>query len=114
MTTDNQKFWTFLVSAILATAVMVLLIDMGIKGSILEESGKLREAIDHERAVRAANNAAGTRVHRGHPPDVPVDLYSGMEEATLSTSPIDIRDVAPNWGNDSSDTDGTGGIPPGD
>jgi len=43
---DKTKFWVFLIGALLAVSVLVLLLDMGIKSAILEESNALKRTIN--------------------------------------------------------------------
>jgi hypothetical protein len=47
MKPETSKFWTFLFLMMLVVSALVMLIDLGIKASILEESAKLRNAINH-------------------------------------------------------------------
>lgn len=46
------KFWSVLAIGMLATCIVVLLIDMSIKASILEQSSDLRRVIENERSER--------------------------------------------------------------
>lgn len=46
MEEDKTKFWVFLIGALLAVSVLVLLLDMGIKSAILEESNALKRTIN--------------------------------------------------------------------
>jgi hypothetical protein len=43
---DKTKFWVFLIGALLAVSVLVLLLDMGIKSAILEESNALKRTMN--------------------------------------------------------------------
>ena len=43
---ERTKFWVFLIGALLAVSVLVLLLDMGIKSAILEESNALKRTIN--------------------------------------------------------------------
>jgi hypothetical protein len=75
---DPVKFWLFLVTLMLATAVAVLLLDISIKAAILEESNALRLAIEAERNNRyerrtenpSANGASGNGSHSGDVVDI--------------------------------------------
>lgn len=46
MDDEKTKFWVFLIGALLAVSVLVLLLDMGIKSAILEESNALKRTIN--------------------------------------------------------------------
>jgi hypothetical protein len=85
---ENVKFWTFLASAILAVAVAVMLIDMSIKASILEESNSLRLLIeggrnDQARKTRAMDATSG---NGSRSPDVLGANDAGLETGNVPAS----------------------------
>jgi hypothetical protein len=60
---DTIKFWTILTIMLLAVAVTVTLIDLGIKAAILAESNKMKLAME-EWEVRNGQKASG-RIDQG-------------------------------------------------
>ena len=53
---ENVKFWALLAAVMLAVSVAVMLIDLGIKAAILEESNTLRRMILNGREAEAASS----------------------------------------------------------
>jgi hypothetical protein len=62
---DTTKFWTILLIMLLAVAVTVTLIDLGIKASILAESNSLKLRIE-EWEVQNGQKAVGRNDERNH------------------------------------------------
>lgn len=98
MSNSAIKFWTLLTMMCLGASALILMIDLGIKASILEESGRLRLAIADERMQRDGRNPAEANDNRassnGSGPDHVLDTdAAGMETRIVRKS--DSRD-APN------------------
>lgn len=82
---QNVKFWAFLASAILAVAVLVMLIDMSIKASILQESNALRLVIEGSRndQGREARNMDAAPSNGSSPPNVLAADDAGLEKGDV-------------------------------
>lgn len=92
MTKKQAEFWVAILVLCLFTAVAILLVDFGIKASILEESNRLRLTIEEE-TVRRGSKPDGANENRNandisdNPPlpsDVLVVDPSRLEEGNAS------------------------------
>lgn len=94
---DNQKFWVLVTTAILAVSVLVLLIDMSIKAAILAESNQLRLVIEGERndKGRKAGAMDAAPSNGNSAPDVLGADDSGVEKGYVypsdTVTPIPLR-----------------------
>jgi hypothetical protein len=79
---DTTKFWAILLIMLLAVAVTVTLIDLGIKASILAESNSLKLAME-EWEVRNGQKASGRIDERNSAND---RFDAGLSGDVLSTN----------------------------
>lgn len=89
MNKKQLEFFTVLLGIILAASVLILLVDFGIKASILEESTRLRLKIEEWQNGRSGTQANTSRVGNDFADDasisipVLVDQPTGMETANV-------------------------------
>ena len=79
MSKKQAEFWVALIVLCIIFAVAILLVDFGIKAAILEESTRLRLAIEDEEVRRSGRNTAGTNAvgtdnDRNNDPAFPADV----------------------------------------
>jgi hypothetical protein len=88
MSRDTVKFWSLLAVMILAVSCTVLVVDLSIKAAILEESTKLRLAIEAERNDRATEATTARASYNGSDSSSLLDLNAaGMEAANVRETP---------------------------
>lgn len=76
MTRKQAEFWSLIIAMMIAVAIIILLIDFGIKAAILEESNKLRLVIEKERSGQkpGSANANGAANDTPNNPPLPSDV----------------------------------------
>ena len=86
---DKLKFWALLAIVLVAVAVTVTLVDLGIKASILEQANAFRRDLERARNGQApvgtsANGADNNSAHDGSVSGDVLGVFpAGMEEGSL-------------------------------
>jgi hypothetical protein len=86
----QAEFWAALIVLCIVTALVVMLVDFGIKAAILEESNALRLVIERERSGQSADTAAqnGANNNASNNGPIPANVLdnepTGMEAGSAS------------------------------